>query len=184
MTAKSVEKTKQSGAIGTDKKAGTGVPDARIEIGTRISDVCGRLGRREDASDVMGVSLAALQRYIRGENMPPFEAVARLCKAANVSMEWVATGDGSMAENPWKGAPDHVSQSARLDRETLRQAADVLEKALEVANASTDSAGRAELLVAIYELLEQGAAREAAERVVATMLRAASRAAGVPSKQG
>ncbi|NII74248.1 transcriptional regulator with XRE-family HTH domain [Dyella sp. SG562] len=184
MTAKSVDKTKRSGGIGTEIKGGTGVPDELLGIGTRISDACGRLGRREDASDVMGVSLAALQRYIRGENMPPFEAVARLCKAADVSMEWIASGRGSMTDNPWQGAPGSASQPARPDRETLRLAADVLEKALASANASTDSAGRAELLVAIYELLEQGAAEGAAERVVSAMLRAASKAAGVRSKQG
>lgn len=81
-------------------------------------------------------------------------------------------------------APDKASQPARLDQDMLRAAAEVLERALDEANATTDAGGRAELFVAIYELLEQGSALEAAQRVVASMLRAASRAAGAPAKQG
>jgi hypothetical protein len=41
----------------------------------------------------MGVSTDSLQRYIREDNMPPFDAAARLCAAAGVSMEWLATGE-------------------------------------------------------------------------------------------
>lgn len=149
-------------------------------IGRRIGEAAELVGTRTSAYKVMGISSAALQRYIKEENAPPFEAVARLCVAAGVSLDWLATGEGEMRQT----ASDKGSQPARLDHETLRLAVQVLDKALESANASTDSAGRAELLVAIYELLEQGAAQEAAQRVVATMLRAASKAAGVPSKQG
>lgn len=81
-------------------------------------------------------------------------------------------------------ASDRGSQTARPDPGTLRAAAEVLERALADVDATTDAAGRAELLVAIYELLEQGSALDAAQRVVATMLRAASRATGAISKQG
>ena len=35
----------------------------------------------------------SLARYIRGENVPPFDVAARLCLAAGRSLEWLATGN-------------------------------------------------------------------------------------------
>ena len=113
--------------------------------------------------------------------MPPFDVIARLCLAANVRMEWLATGEGEMRR---EAAPELGSQGARLDFAKLRAAVEVLDRVLEDVDATTDAAGRAELVVAIYELLEQGSALDAAQRVVTSMLRAASRATGAPIKQG
>lgn len=151
-------------------------------IGRRISEVAALLGSRISAYTIMGVSSAALQRYIKGENMPPFDVVARLCIHAGVRMEWLATGDDPMLAS--ETSSDSGSQPTRPNMGTLQEAAEVLERALDKADATTDSTGRAELLVAIYELLEQGSAIDAAERVVVSMLRVASRAAGTPAKQG
>lgn len=161
----------------TELERANQVPAPDLE--RRISAVVRLFRSRTEAAQVAGISTDQLARYEKG-SAPSFPPLAKLARAKGVSLDWLATGDGDMLQ----AASGNVSQSARLDRGTLRLAADVLEKALDAANASTDSAGRAELLIAIYELLEQGAARDAAERVVATMLRAASKAAGVPSKQG
>lgn len=160
----------------------TGRPIPTSGIGQRIGRAAEELGTRTSAYTVMGVSSAALQRYIKEENVPPFDAVARLCVAAGVSLDWLATGEGPMKVR--EAASEQGSQVTRPDPGTLRAAAEVLERALSDVDATTDAAGRAELLVAIYELLEQGSALDAAQRVVATMLRAASRATGAISKQG
>jgi len=69
-----------------------GVPFLREGIGTRIGKAAGLLGTRSSAYEVMGVSSATLQRYIAEETAPTFEAIARLCLAAGVRMEWLATG--------------------------------------------------------------------------------------------
>lgn len=151
-------------------------------IGQRIGEAAAALGTRTSAYTVMGVSSAALQRYIKEENVPPFDAIARLCLAAGVRLDWMATGEGVMKVS--KTAPDEGSQVPRLNVGTLRAAVEVLERVLTEVDATTDAAGRAELVVAIYELLEQGSALDAAQRVVAQMLRAASRATGATVNQG
>ena len=159
-----------------------------FEIGRRLSAVLNEVGTRRKAAIVVERSTDQLTKYERGAVQPPFTAIARLCIATGVRMEWLATGQGerkSAGERKSTGAvAEPVSQPMRLDHGKLRMAAHVLEQALDQAGASTDAAGRAELLAAIYELLEQGSAQDAAQRVVASMLRAASKAAAIPLKQG
>lgn len=158
--------------IGTTKKPLSDVPVRLSGIGTRISACADILGTRKSAASAMGVSVDALQRYIREDNMPAFDAVARLCAAAHVRMEWVATGEGPERLDALQG---NESQVARPDLAMLASAVEVLDRALDQAGATTiNPAGHAELLVAVYELLEQGAAMDAAQRVVSSMLRALS----------
>lgn len=59
-----------------------------------------------------------------------------------------------------------------------------MERALDQTHATADASGRAELLVAIYDMLQSGLVLEAAGRAVTGMLRAAARSTGVPRKQG
>lgn len=97
----------------------------------------------------MGVSSAALQRYIAEQNMPPFDAVARLCLAAAVRMEWIATGEGEMRAEP---APHGPSQPLR--RDDLTMALQLASEAL--GDKELPPAKHAELVTLIYELLEEG----------------------------
>ncbi len=96
MESNSYGESDASGAKGTQGPIPSG------GMGRRIADVADAVGTRKIAAEIMGVSVDALQRYIREENAPTFEALARLCLAANVRMEWVATGIGYMRENPWR----------------------------------------------------------------------------------
>lgn len=67
-----------------------------VGMGARIGQAADAIGTRELAARAMGVSQAALQRYVRGVNNPPFDALARLCLRAGIRMEWLATGEGPM----------------------------------------------------------------------------------------
>lgn len=62
----------------------------------RLRVVMDRLGTRRSAAETGGVSLDAVIRYLRGENQPGFMVVSRLTEAANISMRWLATGQGEM----------------------------------------------------------------------------------------
>jgi|GEM_PF-4732695 len=152
-------------------------------IGHRIGEVARLLGTRTSAYTVMGISSAALQRYIKEENEPPFGPLARLCVAAGARMDWLATGEGDMRVGASEAAPDKTAQSARPDADLIRGAAEVMERALDQAHATTDASGRAELLLAIYDMLQSGLALEAAGRAVAGMLRATARSTGVRQEQ-
>ncbi len=70
--------------------------DSSDTIGTRIARVSEVIGGRAEAAKAAGVSGASLQRYIRNDNMPPFDVAARLCNAAGVSMQWLDSGEGPM----------------------------------------------------------------------------------------
>ncbi|WP_175947523.1 LexA family transcriptional regulator [Burkholderia pyrrocinia] len=68
-------------------------------IENRIDELCRMIGDRERAASVAGVSSVMLRRYIKGESKPPFEVIANLAKAVNVSLDWVAFGgDHRVAE--------------------------------------------------------------------------------------
>lgn len=61
----------------------------------RLKIVASRLGTRQQAADIGGITLDALIRQLRGDNQPGFHTISRLCQAAGVSMHWLATGEGS-----------------------------------------------------------------------------------------
>jgi hypothetical protein len=63
-------------------------------MGARIGQAADAIGTREVAARAIGVSPAALQRYVREVNNPPFDALARLCLRSGYRMEWLATGMG------------------------------------------------------------------------------------------
>lgn len=120
-------------------------------IGHRIGQVASELGTRTSAYVVMDVSSAALQRYIKEENEPPFAALARLCGAAGVSLDWLATGDGDMRRSSETAAPG-ASQMVRQD--VLMMSLQLATEAL--GDKELPPAKHAELVSLIYELLVQG----------------------------
>lgn len=136
-----------------DGQKGTHGPIPSEGIGRRIAAVVEAVGTRKYASELMGVSTDALQRYLRDENKPPFEAVARLCRAANVSLEWIAEGIGAMADNPWKTAPHKESQGGRFDREILHQAVKLIRAIYDLVGAKYDVESDPDLLVETYAFL-------------------------------
>jgi transcriptional regulator with XRE-family HTH domain len=102
----------------------------------------------------LGISNAALQRYVSEENMPPFDVIARLCAATGVRMEWLAWNKAPMKEGPGvsETAPQSQSQAVRYD--VLTVAIQLAEEALEGRTLPTEK--RAELVGLIYEMLEEG----------------------------
>lgn len=52
------------------------------------------LGSRKKAAEVAQVSTDQLARYINNTSQPGLAPMARLCTAANVSLDWLATGAG------------------------------------------------------------------------------------------
>ncbi|WP_291775206.1 helix-turn-helix transcriptional regulator [Luteibacter sp.] len=128
------------------------VPIRLMGIGTRIATLADAVGTRKTAAACMGVSADSLQRYIREENMPPFDVAVRLCVAAKARLDWLATGEGDVFV-------DQVPLGGFPDSQVLRH--DELRMALELAGETL--AGRvlppekhAQLVMLIYELLQEG----------------------------
>jgi lambda repressor-like predicted transcriptional regulator len=149
---------------------------------TRIRALIKAVGSVAEVSRKCGIPESTVKKWADGISDPSRERCVALALGTGASVLWIVTGEGPMWAS--EAASHSASQPSRPDIGTLRAAVEVLERALADVDATTDAAGRAELLVAIYELLEQGSALDAAQRVVATMLRAASRATGATSNRG
>ena len=89
---------------------------------TRLSAALDRIGTRKKAAEVVRVSTDALQRWIRGENMPAFDAVVAICASAGVRLEWLAFDAGPMLVDAPQTAPESQSQAAGIDTATLEGA--------------------------------------------------------------
>jgi hypothetical protein len=65
-----------------------------MEFGERIRSVLDEFDTRAAAAEIADVTPEHLASYIAGRAKPPFELVARLAAARNISLDWLATGDG------------------------------------------------------------------------------------------
>jgi len=74
---------------------GEGPATFRMELGVRIHWLLGLFENRQEAADIAGVTPEHLASYIRGSAKPPFELLNRLASAKGVSLDWLATGEGS-----------------------------------------------------------------------------------------
>lgn len=78
------------------ERPGSAIPTYVREVGIRLSKVIERLGGRTNAARVAEISVDQLLAYEKGANRARFDTIARLCGAAGVSVNWVATGTGQM----------------------------------------------------------------------------------------
>ncbi|HET7301585.1 MAG TPA: helix-turn-helix transcriptional regulator [Oleiagrimonas sp.] len=127
-------------------------------FGRRIGMAAKRIGTRRYASDVTHISPAALQRYIKEENAPSFDVAARLCAAAEVRLDWLATGEGPMTSaDASTSAVDGKSPSARLEETKLTEALATIDQALTMTQRRTTPLIRARLAVMAYRILTEEA---------------------------
>lgn len=147
MTDKVGEKSVGYAGIGTGRPRSLSVPIPAPGIGTRISELSKVLGNQAEASNVIGVSVPQLRRYIKGDNLPSFDVMARLCLAAGRSMEWLATG-----VDPEPSRPQPPSQAVRP--EVVSLAVQLAEEALEGKRLEPPDYGQ--LVSLIYDALVNG----------------------------
>lgn len=102
-----------------------------------------------------------LNKYEKGTSEPPFTAMAALCKAANVRLEWLATGEGEMHHSTGNrmvrddpAQPASAGGSQPLRQQDLTMALQLAAEAL--GDRVLPPAKHAELVILIYELLEEG----------------------------
>lgn len=111
-----------------DDQADVSVSFLAPGIESRIDELCRRIGDREAAAAVAGVSSVMLRRYIKGESKPPFEAIANLARAAGAGLDWVAFGGNAPATSGVRtnALPAEVLQAGTV-RDTLGNTVDVSE---------------------------------------------------------
>ena len=92
--------------------------DLDVETLGRLQQVIDMLGERTEAIKVSGLSRGAIQKIYYGQSSPKFEAVKRLCIAAGISLDWVATGKAqlrSSGDDLWK-LPSSYASVYELDK--------------------------------------------------------------------
>lgn len=86
-------------------------PSLAEELGHRIEAVCDLLGARKNAARIAEVSTDQLGRYIKGTSQPGLPAVARICRHAKVSLDWLWSGEGGMMlADRCAPSADHISR--------------------------------------------------------------------------
>lgn len=92
------------------------------DLAGRLKWVIKRLGP-DVAAESSGKSGRMLDRYVKGEVDPPFQVVASLASAADVSLDWLATGKGSQQRKA-SGAllpPGELLEQLAKAQEYIRQ---------------------------------------------------------------
>lgn len=85
---------KSKGNISYPANVGEAPANFRVELGERIRWLLDQFDSRVQAAEVAGVTPEHLASYIAGRAKPPFELVARLAAAKDVSLDWIANGEG------------------------------------------------------------------------------------------
>jgi len=136
----------------------------RSELATRLRAVVECFQTRAKAAEAAGVHVDSLYKYLRGEASPGFEAMARLCSAAGVSMEWLASGKGQM--RPGQPVPDLAAGNyafevkpqwpARLEQpvDTLARIISTVDKLVEELGIPASAETKAQLVAGIYQNAE------------------------------
>lgn len=99
---------------------------------------------------MIGMSVPQLRRYIAGSSEAPFVPMAKLCLAGGIPMEWLATGVTPVAPS---GAP---SESQVVSRENLTLALQLVDEVLSAKGLPMPASDKAELTLAVAELLQEG----------------------------
>lgn len=80
------------------KDDGSDVPILLSEIGSRISEISRKYGKKGFAVKA-NISESHLYRYLAGKSDPTASKIIAMAKAANVSPGWLLTGEGPMIDS-------------------------------------------------------------------------------------
>ena len=110
-----------------------------FETGFKV--VLDRIGKLQNAAQIAGVTAEQVAKWRDGKAKPPFKAVVALANAADVSLDWLATG----TESPEK-------TSGKPNKKELLHAIETVEETLSSAKKNLEPLKKAELILAIYDL--------------------------------
>jgi phage repressor protein C with HTH and peptisase S24 domain len=94
----------------------------------RLSVVADEVGSRRQLSKLTGIGESRLYRFLSGESIPNAEALLAIARGANISLDWLLTGEGNMRPQPsWAGtsirSSEEISQFYLVPRFNVEAAA-------------------------------------------------------------
>ena len=123
-----------------------------MSVSERLRAVREHLGKTQrEMSSQLSLGVNTWQTYERDINLPSAQALLRLADLG-FSLDWLATGEGTMlrAAGPTKPAP--TEGEPQLDEALLADAIEVLEEWLAQREATLSSAKKARAAAALYEI--------------------------------
>lgn len=103
----------------------------KSEISKRIDEVIKKAGGQTAISEKTGIPLKSISNYCLGISPPKLEPLIQIAKATNVSLDWLATGEGL----PEKDSLDEIVKDIKVD-------ADLMAEIVKVVNEYLDSLDR------------------------------------------
>lgn len=103
----------------------------KSEISKRIDEVIKKAGGQTAISEKTGIPLKSISNYCLGISPPKLEPLIQIAKATNVSLDWLATGEGM----PEKDHLDEMVKDIKVD-------ADLMAEIVKVVNEYLDSLDR------------------------------------------
>lgn len=127
------------------------VDNLKTAVGGRIKQARGVLGlTQKDLCEATGMPLPSLKNWELSKSVPGGEAILALMHAG-INANWLLTGEGPMLMADLAGV---------LDRERLRISLKAIEMGLKATERVMAPAAKAELLLAVYDLLEDSSVTE------------------------
>ncbi len=127
------------------------VDNLKTAIGARIKQARGALGlTQKGLCEATGMPFPSLRNYESSNQIPGGEAILALMHAG-INANWLLTGEGPMRIEDLAGG---------LDRERMRISLKAIEMGLKATERVMAPAAKAELLLAVYDLLEDSSVTE------------------------
>lgn len=111
---------------------------------------------QDHAAALLGFPVRTYQKYELGSSAPGAGAMEAFVTAGGVNANWLLTGEGPMLLGDLQAA----GWSGALDRERMRISLKAIEMGLKATERVMAPAAKAELLLAVYDLLEDSSVTE------------------------
>lgn len=128
-------------------------PTSYSGLGGRIKKLADFLGGKKEMARLASVSEVQIYRYINEENLPNVNIVVILARAAGVSIEWLATGVGPMAQAAVREPKLDAGKAkalAKVDVILLTGILKRIDRAIEEEGLSFDTDTRASIAARLY----------------------------------
>ena len=109
-----------------------------------------------DAASKFGIPVSSYRKYESGPSEPGSEAMAGITRAG-INVHWLLTGEGEMLRSDAQPRSAPSVTSTDFDRPRFLLAIEAVEEGLEAADRTMSPDKKAELFLAVYDLMEEPA---------------------------
>lgn len=152
-----------------------------MTLGERIKFIRGTQAR-EMFAPIMEVSKNTLISYEKDERVPGADFLNRILELyPDISPAWLLTGEGEMrrGDTPITGDPgvqysSNKKITPQLDEELLQSVLEAVEEYLDSIDGHLPAAKKAQLVVMLYEMVEEGGEKKVNKTAVIRLVRLAA----------